>query len=112
MTISFSTIVLCRAVDEHRRCGSANELIGNTPQKKPIEAASTVCGHCDEVGCLRRGFCQDRLDRMPSDDNLRADAIPLLVQSFCYTLQVRLCLRLLRRFPTIARRRPGLHYPQ
>src|SRR6266481_6431245 len=86
-----------RAVNEDRRHGSPDELIGHTPQQQPLEAAPTVRGQGDEVARLRRGPLQNGLDRVPGDDDPRPDWHPLLSYPRGDVLQVRLRLRLLRR---------------
>src|SRR6267378_1861684 len=57
-----------RVVNEDRRRGSPDKLIGHTPQQQSFEAAPTVRGQGDEVARLRRGFLQDDLDSVPGHD--------------------------------------------
>src|SRR5260370_4762168 len=93
-----------RAVNKDRRRGRPHELIGDTPQQQPLEAAATVRGQGDEVARLHRGLLQYGLDRVLGEDDPCPDWHALLSDLRSDVFQVRLRPRLLRR---LARRTGG-----
>ena len=58
---SLSAPLAGRAVNEDRRQGSPDELVGHTPPQQPLEAAPTVRGQGDKVARLCLGLDAGKL---------------------------------------------------